>query len=220
MTLIWPGYIISSSILRAMSWLSSRAWSSVVFSASSDDAHLAAGLDGEGVGDALEGVGDALQVLQALDVGLQHLAAGTGARPGEGVGGLHQDRQHRLGRDILVVGLDGVDDMGLFAVAPGQVGADDGVGTLHLVVHGLADIVQEAGAAGVLGVDAQLAGHDAAEEGHLQGVLQHVLGVGGAVVQPADNLDYILVDAVHAHVEGGLLAGLLDTGLHLGGAPS
>src|SRR5262249_38094228 len=39
-----------------------------------DDADFAAGLEREGLRDALEGVGDALELLEALDVGLEDVA--------------------------------------------------------------------------------------------------------------------------------------------------
>src|SRR5512136_1385487 len=44
-----------------------------------DDADLAAGLQGEGLGDAFERAGDLLELLQPLDVGLEELAPGPGA---------------------------------------------------------------------------------------------------------------------------------------------
>src|SRR5688500_5087380 len=44
-----------------------------------DDADFAAGLEGEGLGDAGERVGDAFQLLEALDVGLEDVAARAGA---------------------------------------------------------------------------------------------------------------------------------------------
>ena len=50
---------------------------------------------------------------------------------------------------------DGVDDLGALVVPPGQVGADLGVSALDLVVHSLADIVQQAGAPRELAVQAQ-----------------------------------------------------------------
>src|SRR5262245_32731281 len=45
-----------------------------------DDPELPPRLDGEGLLDSLEPVGDVLELLQALDVGLQDLAPGAGAR--------------------------------------------------------------------------------------------------------------------------------------------
>ena len=40
---------------------------------------------------------------------------------------------------------DGVDDIFRFSVFLCQVTTDDGMGTLHLVVHGLTDIMQQSG---------------------------------------------------------------------------
>ena len=42
-----------------------------------------------------------------------------------------------------MVGLDAVDDVLRLPVLAGELGADDGVGTLGLVREGLADVVQE-----------------------------------------------------------------------------
>ncbi len=58
----------------------------------------------------------------------------------------------------------------------GQVRADDGVGAFDLVVHGLADVVQETCALGFLFVQAELSGHDATQERDFHGVLEYVLG--------------------------------------------
>ena len=68
-----------------------------------DHAHLAAGLDGVGVLDAREAARHRLQLLQPLDVLLQRLAAGAGAAGADGVGGGDQhgvdvvDRSRRRG---------------------------------------------------------------------------------------------------------------------------
>jgi len=67
-----------------------------------------------------------------------------------------------------VVGLDGVDDVGRFPVLLGQVGADEGVGPLDLVVHGLADVVEQAGPLGPLDVEAEFRGHHAGQGRHFQ----------------------------------------------------
>ena len=57
-------------------------------------------------------------------------------------------------------------------------------------------------------VGAQLGGHDAGQMRDLDGVLEHVLAVAGAVLQPAEQLDELGVQAVDAGLEGRLLAGL------------
>ena len=67
-----------------------------------------------------------------------------------------------------------------------DVDADLHVAALDLVVKGLADVMQQAGAAGQLNVDAQFASHQAGQPGNFQRVVQHVLAVAGAVLQAAD----------------------------------
>ena len=58
------------------------------------------------------------------------------------------------------MGLDSVDDLGALAEATGQIGADDGVAALDLVVDGLAEVVQKAGSLDGNGVEPELGGHD------------------------------------------------------------
>src|SRR5688500_5770952 len=68
-----------------------------------DDADLAAGLDREALLHALEARGDLLELLEPLDVGLEHLAARAGSCRGEPVGRRHQHRLHRLRVVVAVV---------------------------------------------------------------------------------------------------------------------
>ena len=141
-------------------------------------------------------------------------APGPGA--GERVGGLDDDRLDRLRLDLVVMGLHRVrDGLGL-AVAPGEVAADEGVRTLDLVRHGLADVVQERGAARRLGRGAELVGHHRGQMGALDRVREDVLPVGRAVLQPAEHRDQVGVERLDVRVEARLLAALGDVRLQLG----
>ena len=106
------------------------------------DADLAAGLNGKAVGDAGEALGDFLELFQTLDIVFDVLAPGAGARSGDGVGRLDQAGLQGLALHVVVVCLDGVDDVLLLPVLPAELHAQGHMGALHLVVHGLADIVQ------------------------------------------------------------------------------
>ena len=86
---------------------------------------------------------------------------------------------------------------------------------LDLVVHRLADVVEQAGAFGLLHIQAQFRGHHAAQKGHFERVLEDVLAVTGAVLQAADQVDQVHVHAVGADIEGCLLAGLADAHLQV-----
>ena len=114
-----------------------------------------------------------------------------------------------------MVGQDAVDDVRALFVFAGDVGADLGMGAFHLVVDGLADVMQQAAALGQGDVRAQLGCHDAGQMGHFDGVLEHVLAVGGAELQAAQQLDQLGVQAVDVGIEGGLFALLPDALLHL-----
>ena len=65
---------------------------------------------------------------------------------------------------------------------------------LDLVVQRLADVMQQAGTAGLRDVHAELCGQDTGEIGHLQRVVQHVLAVAGAVAQAAQQLYLAFAD--------------------------
>ena len=106
------------------------------------------------------------------------------------------------------------DGLTLFILA-GHVHADVDVRALDLVIERLADVVEQAGAAGHGGIKPQLGGHDAGQEGHLQRMVEHVLAVAGAVTQTPQQLDQLGMDAVHAGFDDGALAFLLDGGVHL-----
>lgn len=87
--------------------------------------------------------------------------------------------------------------------------------TLHLVVDGLADIVQQACALGGVNIRAQLGGHHARKVRDLDGVLQDVLAVTRAVMQAAEHLHKLGVQAADAGLQHGALALRLDDGVHL-----
>ena len=64
------------------------------------------------------------------------------------------------------------------------------------MVYGLADVVQQSGAAGELGIQTELGSHDATEVGDFPGVLKDVLRVAGAVPEAADEPDDLFVNVV------------------------
>ena len=180
-----------------------------------DDPELPSGLHGIGFLDSLEGVADPLQLLEPSHVGLEHFATRSGTGPGQRIGGIHQRRQYRLRPNLLMMGGDGVDDLRRLAVFPRQLTSDDGVGAFNLMVHGLADVVQQRRPPGLLLVEAKLGRHAAADERHLDGVQQHVLGIAVTELQPPQELDQFGVDAMDADVEHRLLSGLLDDVVYL-----
>ncbi len=127
------------------------------------DVDLATSLHGHRYARRLHGVGNLLELLKTLDVVLGRLATGTGARGGDGIGGLYQDIEHRVGVDIGMVSLDSVNDNGLLAITAGKLGADDGMRALDVVVDCLAQVVQQAGALSGHNVQAKLGSHHAAQ---------------------------------------------------------
>ena len=174
------------------------------------DANLAAGLDGVGTLDALVRAGYLLELLEALDVGIEGFLARPGAGGRNGIRGLDDDVEHAVGLHVVVMRLDGVDDGGLLAEAAGEVGADDGMTAVDFAVDGLPDVVQQAGAFGGDGIESQLGGDDAGEIGDFERMVQHILAVARAIEQAAERVDELGMEIVHAGVEDGLLPRLVD----------
>ena len=89
------------------------------------------------------------------------------------------------------------------------------VRTLHLVIDGLADVMEQTRALGELHIRAQLRRHQTGQMADLDAVLEHVLAVARAIAHAAKQLDQLVVDAVHVRFEDGLLAGLANLIVHL-----
>ena len=179
------------------------------------DANLAARLNGEALFNALERIGDFLELLEALDVVFDGFAARAGTGGGNRIRGLNQNRLDARGLDVVVVRHDAVNNRVGFVILLRQFRADGHMGSLDLVVDGLADVVQKARALGERDIRAQLGGHDARQVADLDGVPKHVLAVGGAVAHAAQQLHQLRMDAVQIRLEDGLLAGLADLVVHL-----
>ncbi len=181
------------------------------------DPDFPAGLHGEDLLDALVRGGDLLQPLQPLDVRLERLAARPGPAAADRVGRLGEHGLNRADLHLVVVRLDGVHDVLRLAVPAGDFGADQRVAALDLVGQGLADVVQQGAPAQQRGVQAELAGHDAGDVRGLDQVPEHVLPVGGAVAEPAEQRHELRVHVRDAELGEGVLPGpdaqLLDVRL-------
>ena len=131
---------------------------------------LTTSLHGIGTLDAIVGVRNLFELLETLDVGLSALAASTGARGGNGVGGHHELIKDGVGLNVCVVSLDSVYDLRALAITAGKISADNGMRSLNLVVNRLADIVEKTSALGKRRVETELGSHDAAKLRNLLGV--------------------------------------------------
>ena len=86
-----------------------------------------AGLHGKGGIDAVVLLGDVFQLLDAVDVALQNLAAGSGTGTADGVTGLYDGGDDIIHLDLVVVGTDGIDYDGVFLQFFGQLHAVEGM---------------------------------------------------------------------------------------------
>src|SRR5215831_4175098 len=160
--------------------------------------------------------GDLLERLEPLDVLLEALAARAGPRRRDGVRRDHEDRFDRLRLDLVVVGLDRVHDRGRLAIPACVLCREQRVRAFDLVCERLPDVVQERCALSRLHARLQLRRHDPREMDDLERVLEDVLPVAGAVAEPSEDLDELLVDVAAVRLEDGLLAGLADEVVDLG----
>ena len=81
---------------------------------------------------------------------------------------------------------------------------------LDLVRQRLPEVVQHRRTLRDLDVRAQLGGHDPGQVDDLERVLEDVLPVARAVVEPPEELDDLLVEVAAVRLEDRLLAGLPD----------
>ena len=86
------------------------------------------------------------------------------------------------------------------------------------MVKGLADVMQQTGTAGQLNIDTQLTGHQTGQPGHLERVAQDVLAEARAVLQAANELDKVGMQAVNAKLHDGLIAFALHLDFQLAAA--
>ena len=161
-TLIWPGYSRLSSIFLTTSRASRLAARSSICVRRDEDPHLAPGLDGERLLDAVERVGDAFQRLEALDVGLDHLAARAGRAPLMASAVATMNASTVCGSSSPWCAAIAWTILAERPSRLGDVGADQRVRAFDLVVDGLADVVQQTGGLADVDVGADLGASAAA----------------------------------------------------------
>ena len=97
----------------------------------------------------------------------------------------------------------------------GIIGADAGMGSLHLVIDRLPDIVKESGPLCLLDVHLQFGRHHSREMGHINGMLKDILGIARPKLQAAQQHDQLGMQIVDSDIEGDPLSGFLDDRIHL-----
>ena len=112
---------------------------------------------------------DLLDALEPLDIELEAFAARPGRPPLIWSAAWVEHRADGARLDLVVVRLDRVDDVLVLAVAAGDLGADQRVAALVLMVERLADVVQQRAALGGRR-QAHLGGHDPGQMGRLDRV--------------------------------------------------
>ena len=120
-----------------------------------------------------------------------------------------------FGDNLVVVSQGGMDDFGRFAMAFEDIGADFGVSPFHIMVGGLANVVQQSAAAAQGTVQADQFRQHPRQESDLDRMAQHVLAVAGAKVQASQQVDDAGGQPWHIGFVDRLFALLLNELLHL-----
>ena len=218
-TLIWPGVL--ELLLDVAGDLVGQQGGRVVVDLLGvhDHADLAARVHGVDLVHAHVAARDLLELVEALHVLLERLAAGTRPGAGQRVHDLDDHGLDGLRLDLVVVRLHRVRDRLGLLVAPRQLAAHERVRALALVRDRLADVVQQRGAGGAARVGAQLGGQHRREPRALDRVVQHVLAVARAELEPAQQLHELRVERADVGLEHRLLPHLdhvlVDLGLRL-----
>lgn len=88
-----------------------------------------------------------------------------------GIGSLDNDGKHGRRLNVGMMGLDGMHDGGILTITASEVRTDDGMRSLHLVIDGLAKVMQQTRTLGSNGVKAELACDGAGKRRDFEGVL-------------------------------------------------
>jgi hypothetical protein len=100
----------------------------------------------------------------------------------------------------------GMDDRLGSAQPPSNIGSNQRVRALDLVVHRLADVVKQRRSLGDADISAQLGSHMGRQQSAFKRVLQDILAEARAILQPAQQLDQIRVQALDIRFVGDALA--------------
>src|SRR5881394_4330600 len=141
--------------------------------------------------------GKRLQILQTSHVLLECVAAGARSCAGEGVGGLHNHSLDAMWFDLIVVRLDRVHNLLALAIATGKERTDLRMGSIDILVGGLANVVQQSGATRDVPGSPELNRNQGSKIGGLNQVAKHVLSVAGAELQLAEQVDQPRMQPVH-----------------------
>ncbi len=123
--------------------------------------NFSACLDGIRITDSFKTVGDFFKLLQSGSVGFQCFSSGTRPRCRNGIGCLHNARDQARRLNIAVVGFHRIDHDRGFLVLAAQLGSELHMRAFHLMVHRLADIMQESCALRHADIQSQLPGQNA-----------------------------------------------------------
>ena len=104
---------------------------------------------------------------------------------------------------VLVMTPNGIEHHIVFVVSPGDLLTNLDMRPLRHVIGSLANIMQQAGPPGQVGIHPELSRHHTGQEGGLFDVLQDILRVARPVLQTPEQLDDLGVQIVYPDLKGG-----------------
>ncbi len=110
------------------------------------DVKLTTSLHGISALDSVMSVRNLLKLLEALDVILGGLTTSARTSGRNSISSLNKNIKDATRLDVGMMRLNGVNNLRSLAIATSKIGTYHGMGTLNLMINGLAKIVQQAGA--------------------------------------------------------------------------
>ena len=96
-----------------------------------------------------------------------------------------------------------------------KISTDLWVTTLKFMIHGFADVVQQAAPPAKIPIQSHHLRQHAGDKSHLDAMAQYILAVACAKIESTQHLDDAPLQPMHVHLLGRFFAFLLDTAFHL-----
>ena len=114
-----------------------------------------------------------------------------------------------------MVGSNGINNAFAFTIFFSKLGANNGMGAIYFMIHGLANIVKQPHALGKLYVQTKFSSYNTGQKRHFNRMLQNILGIGGSEFELAKHFDKFRINAMHTQVKRSLLAGFFNCKINL-----
>ena len=110
--------------------------------------------------------------------------------------------------------LHGIDHNRRFLVLAAQLCAELYMGSFHLMIHSLTNVMQKSCTLRHTDVQSEFPGKNTGELRNLNAVLQHILSVAGTIPEFTKETNELVVETMYANLQRSSFSLFLDNGLH------